>query len=59
MSKSKLFPKILIIKYSYDPENLPEVYHLILNDNYEGCYMTKADLLERLNLVMTGEVFKI
>ena len=59
MPESKLFPKILVIKYSYDPENLPAVYHLILNDVYEGCYATKADLLERLNLVMTGEVFKI
>ena len=56
MSNSKLFPKILIIKYSYNPVDLPPVYHLILNDNYEGCYVTKADLLERLSQLMISEV---
>ena len=56
MPESKLFPKILIIKYSYDPENLPAVFHLILNDIYEGCYATKADLLERLSQLMISEV---
>lgn len=59
MPESKLFPKILIIKYSYDPENLPAVFHLILNDVYEGCYATKADLLERLSLLIVSEVSKL
>lgn len=56
MPESKLFPKILVIKYSYDPENLPAVFHLILNDKYEGCYPSKSDLLERLSLLIVSEV---
>ena len=59
MSDSKLIPKILIIKYSYDPGSLPAVYHLILDDIYEGCYATKADLLERLSMIMVNGVSEL
>ena len=59
MQDAKTFPTIEVIKYSYNPDIIPAVYHLIINGDYQGCYATKADLLERLNLVMTGEVFKL
>lgn len=56
MPEPKTFPKIQIIKYSYIPDIMPAVFHLILNDVYEGCYATKADLLERLSQLMISEV---
>ncbi len=56
MSESKLFPKFQIVKYSYNPDIMPIVYHLIINDKYEGCYTSKSDLLERLSLLIVSEV---
>jgi hypothetical protein len=59
MQESKSFPKIQVVKYSYNPDIIPAVYHLIINEEYSGCFANKADLLKRLNMVMAGEVFKI
>lgn len=34
-------------------------FHLIIDGTYEGCYMTKADLLERLSLLIVNEVSRL
>lgn len=55
ISNVHYFPQIRINNYrSIDHDY--DLYHLYINDEFEGCYMSKADLLERLSQLMINEV---
>ena len=51
------FPQIKVVNYSSITFDY-DLYHLYLNDKFEGCYMSKADLLERLSELCINEVSK-
>ena len=53
-----VFPQISIINYKSEELDC-DLYHLYINGEYEGCYQSKADLLERLSLLSINEVSRL
>ena len=58
MRKSILLPNIQVDLYRTE-DNVFTTYHLIINSKYEGCYNSKADVLERISALVLNEVSRL
>lgn len=55
MRESIMLPSIRVDKYTTSDEVFI-TYHLVLDGKYEGCYKTKAEVLERISQLAISEV---
>ena len=58
MRKSIMLPSIRVDKYKTSDEVFT-TYHLVLDGKYEGCYSSKAEVLERISQLVISEVSRL